>query len=384
MNKSKRPLRIKLLLALLTFLILLVGFEIGLRLFWQPYFWHNYYTKSDVSHHRGRPNILTGQVLETGEWVEIRTNSIGMRDVEYGPKTEDVFRILVLGDSFTEAGTSPLPQTSTKLLEQRLNEKLANSNRRFQVINAGQVSYSPLLEYLLLKNELMGLQPDLVLLNLDMSDVQDDYFYTAIAEFDDNGDPLRVPDRPIPIYIERRVEPSPILKRLTKKYYLLKFIEQRFHFQTIRLAANVVPGKIENDRLGTTRDNVTHWEPYYQKTGSYLLKIDHYLRRRNIPFIVFIYPHGHQVSPREWDSGRRQLAFAPGQIYTGSFFPFLEHFCAENDLDCQPLLNGFRAYKGEDLLFLPHNGHFTKAGEKLMADLQYKVLTDSKHRHIME
>ena len=67
------------------------------------------------------------------------------------------------------------------------------------MINTGVGSYSPLLEYLYLKNGGLDLQPDIVVLNFDLSDVWDDIQYTRLARFDEHGAPVAVgaePDLP--------------------------------------------------------------------------------------------------------------------------------------------------------------------------------------------
>ena len=55
-----------------------------------------------VLHHRLRPNCD-----KTISGVRFTTNSLGLRDREYAiPKPSGTFRILMLGDSFTEGGDS--------------------------------------------------------------------------------------------------------------------------------------------------------------------------------------------------------------------------------------------------------------------------------------
>ena len=376
--KRQVPLRRKILFWPLLFTISVALFavlaELGLRLFWTPAFISNYYMRDETYHHRARPKAIGVQFLEDGTRIWIATNSLGLRDREYGPKEKGALRILVLGDSYTEAATSPLEQTSTKLLEQRLQQYLAGSRRRIEVINAGQISYSPLLEYLLLKNKLIGLEPDLVLLNLDMTDVQDDAMYSKLAVFDEQGRPTRVPNQPVPMIVETKYQPSPLIKWLNDRSYLFKFADWLFRYQASRQSVNIRIGDIATDRLGSTRDEVTNWESYFQLTGSYLKLIDQFLRERKISFLIFIYPQGQQTAGREWDEGRKSYRFERNKVYTGTFFPFLQQFCAEKKLDCHPLLDEFRAYRGAPLLFLPFNGHFTQAGEALLADCQYRAL----------
>ncbi|MEK7251480.1 MAG: hypothetical protein AAB209_13775, partial [Bacteroidota bacterium] len=65
---------------------------------------------------------------------------------------------------------------SNETFSKRLEEKLQSQQgaMKFEVINAGVGSYSPLLEYLYLKHYELQFNPDLVILNFDLSDVYDD------------------------------------------------------------------------------------------------------------------------------------------------------------------------------------------------------------------
>src|SRR5258706_15030760 len=53
--------------------------------------------------------------LKTQEFtMHLVTNSIGLKDREYGPKKANEFRIVALGDSFTEGAVPELSQTYVK------------------------------------------------------------------------------------------------------------------------------------------------------------------------------------------------------------------------------------------------------------------------------
>ena len=90
-------------------------------------------------------------------------------DTEFERKSNDEFRILGLGDSFTEGvGTSP-DSTWLKLLEKKLREK--NANQTIKTFNAGLSGNDPFFEYLLLKEKLLVYKPDLVIVAMNNSDI---------------------------------------------------------------------------------------------------------------------------------------------------------------------------------------------------------------------
>ena len=100
------------------------------------------------------------------------TNSLGLRGEEPAiPKPAGLYRVLILGDE-TVLGAG-LPEKHT--LASRLQGFLAGTEAgKIEVLNAGVPGYSPLLSLLQYQNELFKLQPNLIVLHFDMTDVADD------------------------------------------------------------------------------------------------------------------------------------------------------------------------------------------------------------------
>jgi lysophospholipase L1-like esterase len=111
--------------------------------------------------------------LETDEYCFYRTtNSLGLSDVEPNiTKVPYEYRIIGLGDSFTEGDGAHQDSTWLKFLERSFK------NHRIPVpvtfINAGVCGSDPCFEYILLKEKLIKYQPDLVILTLNSSDIFD-------------------------------------------------------------------------------------------------------------------------------------------------------------------------------------------------------------------
>lgn len=122
---------------------------------------------------------------ETGEAVEIATNSFGLRGPEFAvPKSPDVFRVVCLGDDATLAPQIPFEATFPVLVQNNLGEQ---SSRKVEVINAGIPDYCPLLSLAWARQRLIGLQPDLVILCCDASDVTDDRRIRPLAQYGADG-----------------------------------------------------------------------------------------------------------------------------------------------------------------------------------------------------
>ena len=123
--------------------------------------------------------------------VEVRTNSLGFRSAEVTlPKPADSYRIVILGDETTLAPETP----DEDHFANRLADLLQQQTRlRMEVINASIPGACPLTEYILFKQKILALQPDLVLLHFDWSDVTDDRQLRRRMQCDSHGTPLSCP-----------------------------------------------------------------------------------------------------------------------------------------------------------------------------------------------
>ncbi len=108
-------------------------------------------------------------------------------------KPEGTYRVFYLGDSFT-AGTVRMDGSVPSLVERALAER-GDAGPTVEVINTGTESYSPIIHYVLVRYVLMEYDPDLIIMNVDMTDDLDDWKYQQTAEFDEEGNPVALPPR---------------------------------------------------------------------------------------------------------------------------------------------------------------------------------------------
>lgn len=95
----------------------------------------------------------------------IKINSLGMNDKEYSvEKPIGTFRILMLGDSFTEAFQVPVDDSTQYRLEESLSAKVSELGySHIEVLNAGVSGYGPGKEMLYYENVGRNYDPDLVI-----------------------------------------------------------------------------------------------------------------------------------------------------------------------------------------------------------------------------
>jgi lysophospholipase L1-like esterase len=103
--------------------------------------------------------------------VPVSINAMGLRDHEYSAaKPPGAIRIIMLGDSVTFGWGVPVEDTTSKMLERRLNDP--GAGRRFEVINAGVGNYNTLQEVAFFLNRGLELKPDIVVLNYFINDAE--------------------------------------------------------------------------------------------------------------------------------------------------------------------------------------------------------------------
>lgn len=108
-----------------------------------------------------RPN-LNVRYIEEGRAV-VRTNSSGFRERElHTSKPDGVFRIALLGDSFTEAIQVEHEKTWARQLEKLCNQNA--ENQRVEVLNFGISGFGTAQELAALENYVLPYQPDLIVL----------------------------------------------------------------------------------------------------------------------------------------------------------------------------------------------------------------------------
>lgn len=103
-------------------------------------------------------------------YYPIFSNSWGFRGADFDTIADkDKKRFLVLGDSFVEGVGTPADSTWTKLLQNFLQKGEVNTS----VYNCGISGSDPFYEYVLLRDKLLLLKPQTVIMSVNYSDLND-------------------------------------------------------------------------------------------------------------------------------------------------------------------------------------------------------------------
>jgi lysophospholipase L1-like esterase len=139
------------------------------------------YVRNSFYHHGLTPNW--SGLLAFGNYVKpFYSNNLAFKDrTDRRIKLDDArYRILFMGDSFTEGVGMTYEETFVGLISQKLDRS------KFDILNAAVVSYSPKLYYLKTKYliENVGLKLDELVVCIDISDIQDEIVYEHFVPSD--------------------------------------------------------------------------------------------------------------------------------------------------------------------------------------------------------
>jgi len=115
----------------------------------------------------------------------IKCNAEGLRDFDHPlDKDSGEYRIICLGNSFTEGIGAPQDSAWPKVLEKRL---ILHTKKKVTVFNAGISGSDPFFEYMLMERKMLKYNPDLILLALGSSDFEFYRFRGGFERFTADG-----------------------------------------------------------------------------------------------------------------------------------------------------------------------------------------------------
>lgn len=315
-------------------------------------------------HHWPRPNFdFVYATLDAKRFprpVSFHANAQGCRyptDLEI-PKPAGLKRILVLGDSFTEGYY--FEDTVAARLETALRER--NPSQKYEVVNCGFSSYSPLLHYIRLKNQFLAFQPDVILLNIDNTDIWDDYWgYRPLGQFAPDGEPISVH------------RPQELLRAIKEHGWRLSYL-----FRYLMLLTPAPPpatgpaaGAISAAAPQASADRgrfdyfyalppqSREWQTEVAYCISNVERTVNLARSKGVPMVVTIYPHVQQLPapdgrPPTWN---REFEFALARMSERIGAPFFSAYDAIAE-----------AYQRDPGIYWGFDMHFTPRGQRVWAD----------------
>ena len=258
----------------------------------------------------------------------------------------------------------------------QLERALRRDGHRVEVLNGGVDSYAPILSLLQLRTQLVPTAPDLVVLNLDMSDLLQEQAYRVRARYDADNQLVGVDGRLDRLQLTRTQKARNWINEHLYLSRLLVYYTQhwahRHHGVDVASVVGIANPAILAHTLATDReDRTVQWQTLF----SSVLAVRAECAGGGIDFALATYPWGHQVNNREWMPGR--LAFVPeGAVISDRSLERIRAFAAQNGIALLDLFPAFRSYTGTEPLYYPFDMHWTPAGHRLYARELQRLVAD--------
>jgi hypothetical protein len=368
-----------LLLALSTFLTLLAT-ECGLRLAkrnraFQP---DPDFIRSLSANNPGRiptwetDDNLNGrseEIPKTPGQLVTPTNNVGFRMTEdVGPKQTDEKRILLVGDSYTEAYQVPPETRFADITNKRLHEDQAT--RHWRVLNGGVENGCPSQYSLQLRRWLTEFKPDIVVVALAPNDLSDEFLYERWYgyNYDAQGMPASVQSQTElwilqKSYILRYLESSTLTG--SPKLHNIFFPDAQPQVRTIAWHELACQGTDEAKRL------------FEEKTGKYLLGLRNMVEAAGAKFgvamVQYLYFFSNEAYYKPFSPGLAAL-LDKYDCYRSKGVPyqeFVEGFLKRNNIAFRnPYWEMAKAEEQQPKrkLWNFYDYHYSPPGHLLMAD----------------
>lgn len=289
----------------------------------------------------------------TKQDVVIRTNSIGLRGPELGPKQPDEYRILLMGDSIIFCDYVDESIAISSLLEQKLT---AEGVSNVKVLNAGLPGANTAGEYHHYQEIAALAQADLVVLAMYLNDSQE----------------------PQAFYAKQLRFPFSQSRFLTWLVQRLQLIDSEVLFGSVRLPGveenwrekfrdgrNLMSGNAQSTREGfdfeiynAHKDFGLAWNPTsWAQISKISTAFAEVAKQNDSKFAAFIFPVAMQVY-----ANADILSTYPQQEFTSIFTKLnVPH------MDLLPILRSSASKMTKEQMFYDHC-HYRDAGNRLVAD----------------
>ncbi len=326
-----------------------------------------------------------------GEYsVYININQKGLRGAEYPyDKPTGVYRVLVLGDSFTSALQVTEDETFSALMASQLNQTSEVSH--VEVINAGVVGYGTTNELAYFTREGYKYQPDLVILALFVGNDISDNMHPPHYKLE-NGTliplpPAYSPDFGTPPWAKK----GTFFKNLRNFLYL----HSRLYSVTVELLVYTIVkqfpplaqtltalGLVEITRPVMNAGNIYSTSPSseeaWQMTEALILKLRQEVESRQAKLLVVILPDETEVDVKKW----AKLVAEYPDLFAQQTSPLKptarlaqilqSHQIAHVQLS--PILQAYQDQHPQESLYYKFDGHWKPNGHRLAAQAMYDYM----------
>lgn len=269
------------------------------------------------------------------------TNSLGSSDIEW-PVSDSTFRILGIGDSFTEGTGVEADGTWLKRIEYLFSSEL---NIQVTTMNGGVGGSDPVFSYQLLQDKLLKYNPNLVILSINRSDIFELVLRGGFERFKPDG---------------TTGNPGPSWEVYYAKSHLVRLVVHGLLRYNRDLIKNSEAEKNREDFLPTMHEVFT--------------RLDSLSEERKFECLVVLHPLSDDF---DRDS------------YLDYEIDSLRTILNDLDMECLDLRDrfvkeGYKTSKDVEHLFWPIDKHFNQTGYDLYADFVFEKIDPMLREHMSD
>lgn len=384
----------RLLAALKIIALTLLALEFILRLAGFSYYWAIWKAPDYSLGWRPLPDAGGWQRMEGEAFVE--TNSLGFRGPEPPAADSPVFRIALLGDSFTESVQLPYEQGWGAQLAERLNT-YCELDREVSIQNFSVSGYSTAQEFRVMQEIVPAYGPDLVLLMFFAGNdileahpalahnLQRPFYAAATGKWQDDFRET----------LTFRITTLPVFRQLWRGLLRQRVIQAFIYISHVTtLLANSAAADDTAGEPGVSPETYSaptdlRWQAAWNNTEALLAGMARAAGEMGADFLVAMAPTGYQVLP---DADFR-MAYSARLGVEDLFYPErrLHEFAATQGIPLLPLAPPMAmvAESGGAVLHgfsntAPGIGHWNATGQRLAAKLLAPVVCRTLQRRGME
>lgn len=299
----------------------------------------------------------------------------GFRNEFVPPKQPGEFRVLMLGDSFTQGSAVEVQHAIPQLTQGLLRS--AVKSRKITVVNAGIGGSGPIQQLGMLVNRGLALAPDLAVLQLlPVNDVMDSlaidrvYLQSYNREWVRWIEPLwRSEEWPYNVehWLRGHSRVYREISRITNKAVPFNFLLRQIRWvgefgKRIELPPNAPRPFYLESKLS---ESYPELELGFQRLEEYVLKIRDVCRDNGIDFAVYIMPGHNALDDETWDGYVEEY----GEIWTRySDFDRINAFIEREKIATFDIREALSTYDHIGDYYYLLDGHLTPAGNRIVAE----------------
>lgn len=313
---------------------------------------------------------------ETTREVTWQTSSQGLRDRLYDPKEAGETRILLLGDSFTMGHTVELEDTIGRQLETMLAS--GGSDGELQVINGGMSGAGAWQEWGILRDKGLALKPDLVILQVFMSNDIDN----ALEVVDKRTRAFNTMWFDMYFAMRESATPQMEIHRWLRQHCAL----YRLVGKSLDMAVPIhpllndlwflpplpEPGPPNQMRIPHMEDRLEPWYPELDE--GFAIMCDYIARMRDlcaeqgIPFAAYALPDNLDIYDSVWEENVHNPMSRDFHYVRGKSVARIERFFEEAGIPYFRVGEAIGNAGGPDDTYYALDGHLTPLGNRAVAE----------------